>query len=206
MKINHLLLASTSSHRRALLQQVGLSHRAVAPALDEESIQADSPAELAQARSEAKGLSLSYSGEIYIAIAADQVLDFNGVAYGKADNRREARERLRLFAGRSHLLRSAYTLVLYKASGAKILKSRVINAKMTMRDLSESEIEAYLDSKEWEGCAGCYQYENRGIHLFSSLEGDMSTVIGLPLPSLLSDLRTLGINVLENPLGPWELA
>lgn len=205
MKINHLVLGSTSSYRRALLNQVGLSHRAMAPVCDEESISADSPTELAKARSEAKGLSLPYDGETFIAITADQVLDFEGRSYGKAEDRDEARERLKQFAGNRHVLRSAYSLVLYTKEGASLLKSRVESATMTMRPLSDAEIEAYLDSKEWEGCAGCYQYENLGMNLFATIEGDMSTIIGLPLPALLEDLRDLGINVLLKPEGPWEL-
>ena len=204
MKINHLVLASTSSHRRALLNQVGISHRAMAPDVDEELIQADNPKALAESRSVAKGLSLAYDGETFIAIAADQVLDFQGRSYGKAEDREEAADRLRAFAGHSHVLRSAYCLVLYTAAGPQLLKSRVENAKMTMRPLSEAEIDAYLDTKEWEGCAGGYQYENRGMNLFGEIEGDMSTVIGLSLPALLDDLRDLGINVLVNPEGPWE--
>ncbi len=204
MKINHLVLASTSSYRRALLNQVGIAHRSMAPRVDEELIQAPTPKALAEARSVAKGLSLSYTGETFIAIAADQVLDFQGRPYGKADDREEAADRLRTFAGHSHVLRSAYCLVLYSEAGPQLLKSRVENAKMTMRPLTDIEIEAYLDTKEWEGCAGCYQYENRGINLFGEMEGDLSTVIGLPIPALLEDLRDLGINVLVNPDGPWE--
>jgi septum formation protein len=205
MKINHLVLASTSRYRQALLNQVGISHRAIAPHCDEESITADDPSQLARARSEAKGLSLPYDGETFVAISADQVLDFEGHSYGKAESREEAEERLKLFAGNRHVLRSAYSLLLYTKSGASLLKSRVESATMTMRPLTNAEIDAYLDTKEWEGCAGCYQYENLGMNLFSAIEGDMSTIIGLPLPALLEDLRDLGINVLLKPEGPWEL-
>lgn len=204
MKINHLVLASTSSYRRALLNQVGIAHRPMVPKVEEELILAENPHALAEARSVAKGLALAYEGETFIAIAADQVLDFQGRSYGKAEDREEAADRLRAFAGHSHVLRTAYCLVLYTADGPQLLKSRVENAKMTMRPLTEAEIEAYLDTKEWEGCAGCYQYENRGMNLFGEIEGDMSTIIGLPLPALLDDLRDLGINVLTDPEGPWD--
>lgn len=205
MKINRLLLASTSRYRRALLNQVGISHEALAPEVDEYRIEADDPASLAWARSEAKGISLPFDGTPYLAISADQVLDFEGRAYGKAGTREEAKARLREFAGKTHTLQSAYSLVLYTAKGPSIVKTTVVPARMTMRPLSDQEIEAYLDTQEWEGCAGCYQYENRGMNLFSKIEGDISTVIGLPLPSLLEDLRELSINVLLKPNGPWTL-
>ncbi|MBC7658335.1 MAG: septum formation protein Maf [Chitinophagaceae bacterium] len=205
MKINHLVLASTSSYRRALLNQVGINHRPMAPNVDEDAITAETPEELARKRSEAKGLSLAFTGENFIAIAADQVLDFFGTAYGKAESREEAHNRLCLFAGNWHVLHSAYTLVAYTAAGPRLLKTRVDSAKMSMRPLSDEEIEAYLDTAEWEGCAGCYQYENKGMNLFGEMEGDLSTVIGLCLPSLLEELRALQINVLVNASGPWDV-
>ncbi|MES2745689.1 MAG: nucleoside triphosphate pyrophosphatase [Bdellovibrionota bacterium] len=205
MKINRLVLASTSKYRRALLDQVGIIHHSLAPEVDEDSITADDPASLAWARSEAKGLSLPFDGTPFLAIAADQVLDFEGQAFGKAHLREDAKARLSAFSGKTHTLQSAYSLVLYTPKGPSILKTEVVPATMHMRKLSEGEIEAYLDTNEWKGCAGCYQYENKGMNLFESIEADISTIIGLPLPHLLKDLRDLGINVLSAPNGPWTL-
>ncbi len=208
MKINRLVLASTSVFRKALLQQVGLVVEGLAPDTDEESLRLEDPKSLASARSEAKGLSLAFStsDESFLAIAADQVLDFEGRAFGKADNADQAKQRLREFSGKRHYLHSAYTLVYYGPNGPKILISKVISAEMQMRALRDSEIEAYVATGEWKGCAGCYQYENQGMNLFETMKGDISTVIGLPLPDLLDDLRVLGVNPLENPRGPWTLS
>ncbi len=207
MKINRLVLASTSIYRRQLLEQVGIRVDSGQPLCDESAIGGKNPEEIARNRSEAKGLSLkSLANQApFLALAADQVLDFQNQAYGKAYSRQEAAERLALFQGKTHLLHSAYCLVYYDGlSQARILKSRVVSAKMHMRRLMDDEIEAYLDIGEWQGCAGSYQYENRGMQLFDRLEGDMSTVVGLPLPHLLADLRALGINPLLQAAGPWE--
>jgi septum formation protein len=205
MKINHLVLASTSKYRRELLTQVGIHHQALAPVLDEESITAADPFALAWARSEAKGRSLPADGSPFLAIAADQVLDFQGRAFGKAQSREEARVRLSAFSGQTHTLLSAFSLVLYDSQKVSILKTEIVPAKMHMRALSEAEIEAYLDTEEWQGCAGCYQYENQGMNLFASTDAAISTIIGLPMPQLLRDLRALGINTLLQPNGPWTL-
>lgn len=205
MKINRLVLASTSPYRRALLNQAGLNHDALAPEVDEEGIEADDPESLAWARAEAKGMSLPFEGEPFLAIAADQVLDFEGRSFGKAKDADEAKARLKEFSGKTHILRSAYSLILYLPKGPSILKTAVIPAEMTLRNLSDAEIDAYVATGEWRGCAGCYQYENQGMNLFASLKGDLSTVIGLPLPPLLEDLRELGVNVLLQPKGPWTL-
>lgn len=205
MKIHSLVLASTSPYRRALLNQVGLIHEALSPEVNEDEIDADDPSSLAWARSEAKGLSLPFDGKPFLAISADQVLDFEGRSFGKAQSAEEAYARLKEFSGKTHWLRSAYSLVLYLPKGPSILKTNVISAKMNMRRLRDEEISSYVATGEWKGCAGCYQYENRGMNLFESLEGDMSTVIGLPLPHLLEDLRELGVNPLLDPNGPWTI-
>lgn len=210
MNINCLVLASTSVYRQQLLAQVGVPVSPRAPDCDEQAITAGTPKELARLRGEAKACALPRlepaAQENWLAIGADQVLDFRGAAFGKARDRQEAGERLRLFQGQEHLLHSAYSIALYQPGAAPILlQSRVISARMLMRSLAPQAIEAYLDTGEWQGCAGCYQYENRGMQLFERIEGDLSTIIGLPLPALLKDLRALGIDLLEKPAGPWIL-
>lgn len=205
MKINRLVLGSTSRFRQELLKQVGIVAETLGPELDEKSIEADDPQSLAWARSEAKGMSLPFDGDPFLAIAADQVLDFEGRSYGKAHSEEEARTRLSEFSGKTHVLHSAYSLILYLPKGPTIITTKLIPVKMHMRTLSAAEVNAYVATGEWQGCAGCYQYENLGMNLFDTIEGDISTVIGLPLPQLLADLREVGINVLREPKGPWTL-
>jgi septum formation protein len=74
-----------------------------------------------------------------------------------------------------------------------------------MRALASDELDAYVRTREWEGCAGCYQYENLGAQLFDWVDGDHATIIGLPVLALLKQLRKLGINTLTQPMGPWDL-
>lgn len=205
MKINRLVLASTSPYRRQLLEKAGVTVSLAAPLADEESIRTQMPRELARLRSELKGLSLAANPEPFLAIAADQVLEFEGKPYGKVPTPEAAAAVLRGFQGRTHFLHSAYSLVLYLPHNPpRLLQSRICSAEMKMRSLSEAEILAYVATGEWEGCAGCYQYENRGVQLFGEAKGDMATIIGLPLVPLLDDLRSLGIDTLLHPKGPWN--
>lgn len=204
MKINQLVLASTSPYRRQLLEQAGIVVSLAAPGADESQITEERPAERARLRSELKGLSLTPSDLSYLAIAADQVLECEGKPYGKVDSPDAAAAVLRHLQGKTHFLHSAFSLVLYPSEGpAQLILSRIITAKMEMRLLSESEIQAYVDTSEWRGCAGCYQYENRGVQLFERVEGDLATIMGLPLLPLLAELRARGIDCLSNPKGPW---
>lgn len=208
MKINRLVLASTSRFRRVLLEQSGIQVFGIAPQCDEEAIVGAEPLQTARLRADAKALSVGTMNENSIVIAADQVLEFQGTAFGKAVDEEEARLRLRAFSGAVHRLHSAFSLALYAAHQPQpqLLCSEVVSAKLSMRTLSVDELEAYLQSREWEGCAGCYQYENKGAQLFDWVEGDHTTIIGLPVLALLKQLRLLGINTLTQPMGPWELA
>lgn len=205
MKINRLVLASTSRFRRVLLEQSGIQVFGIAPQCDEESIIGSSPRDTAQKRADAKALSVGTVNENSIVIAADQVLEFQGRAYGKASDLLEARQRLQEFSGQIHRLHSAFSLALYEADQAapKLLSSTVVTATLGMRALTDEELDTYLETREWEGCAGCYQYENKGAQLFDWVEGDHTTIIGLPVISLLRELRKLGINTLTQPMGPW---
>ncbi|MCX6131463.1 MAG: Maf family protein [Proteobacteria bacterium] len=207
MKINRLILASTSPFRLALLEKAGLLVSGQAPDTDEDLIQAPDPSRLALQRANAKALSLRGFSEEVLVIGADQVLEFDGKAYGKASSAEEARTRLQEFSGQIHRLHSAYSLAFYAADGGapRLLQSRIITATLGMRELSLVEIDGYIKSGEWKGCAGCYQYENMGAQLFDWVDGDHTTIIGLPILALLKDLRRLGINPLVNRQGPWFL-
>ncbi len=207
MKINRLVLASTSRFRRVLLEQSGIQVFGIAPQCHEESIVHEDPLQTARLRAEAKALSVGSSNENVIVIAADQVLEFQGQAFGKADNEAEARLRLREFSGQVHRLHSAFSLALYEAHREQgtLLTTQLVTATLGMRALTEEELTAYLATGEWEGCAGCYQYENKGAQLFDWVDGDHTTIIGLPVLTLLSELRKLGINTLTQSVGPWQL-
>jgi septum formation protein len=207
LKINRLVLASTSRFRRVLLEQSGIQVFGIAPQCDEDAIQAAEPMQTARLRAEAKAMSVGIVHENSIVIAADQVLEFKGQVYGKAADEEEARQRLREFSGQVHRLHSAFSLAYYEADRPtpQLLSSEVITATLGMRTLTADELEAYLRTREWEGCAGCYQYENRGAQLFDWVDGDHTTIIGLPVLALLKELRKLGINTLIQPMGPWNL-
>lgn len=206
MNINRLLLASQSPYRSHLLKRTGISFGIIASTAREEDIELASPRDLALLRAEHKASGIPSLGDVAVVITADQVLEHRGKAYGKAKNRDDARERLLAMSGSAHYLHSAYGLFL-KNKDQKIQKigMRLVTAELEMRSLASDELEAYLDLNEWQGCAGCYQFEGYGIHLFSKVSGEISTIIGLPLLELLQDLREIGINGLVQGIGPWAL-
>ncbi len=207
MKINRLLLGSTSPYRQTLLKSTGLPFDVAAADVDEQAIVANNPRDLALARAKAKGLAVARLNPGTLVIGADQVLGFEGQSFDKAADAGEAALRLRQFSGQTHFLHSAFCLA-FRGSDwedAVLVHGDVVDVPMSMRRLTDEEIAAYVATGEWRGVVGCYQFENKGVHLFVQVGGDSSAIIGLPLPQLLQALRTCGVNPLLQPLPPWPL-
>ena len=193
---NHpLILASQSRARQSLLANAGIVFDAIAAEIDEREIQRASglaaPGEIASHLARQKALWVSSRHPNQIVIGADQTLALGKQLFSKPDGRAQAADQLRSLAGGSHELHSAVAV----ARDEKILFETVSVARMTMRQLSEAEINSYLDAA---GAAvttsvGAYQLEGLGIHLFERIEGDHFTILGLPLLPLLRFLRGEGL-------------
>jgi len=197
-----LVLASTSPFRAQILRAAGVQFDAVASGVDEKAIVMDDPARTAMARAEAKAIDVSGKNRDAVVIGADQTLSLGGRTFTKAVDINDARRRLLELSGQTHTLHSGIAL----AFDGKVIAATVVNVPMVMRRLSSGEIDRYLATGEWRGVVGCYQAENHGIQLFESIGGDTTAVVGLPMPQLLAALRSVGVNTLDAPVGPWALA
>lgn len=186
-----LILASQSSARKMLLANAGLEFKTITADIDERGIQAASrlsnPREigLLLAREKAKAVSANHP-ESYV-IGADQTLALGDRLFNKPAGRAQALAQLRDLAGNSHELNSAMAV----AHNGKIVFEDVSVARMTMRQMTEAELSAYLDAAgdAVTTSVGAYQLEGLGIHLFERIEGDHFTILGLPLLPLLAFLR-----------------
>lgn len=186
-----LILASQSGARKMLLANAGLEFEAVTADIDERGIQAASklsnPREigLLLAREKAKAVSANRPGS-YV-IGADQTLALGSRLLNKPAGRSQALAQLRDLAGHSHELNSAVAVV----HDGKVVFEDVSVARMTMRQMTEAELSAYLDAAgdAVTTSVGAYQLEGLGIHLFERIEGDHFTILGLPLLPLLAFLR-----------------
>jgi septum formation protein len=187
-----LILASQSSARKMLLANAGLEFEAVTADIDERGIQAASklsnPREigLLLAHEKAKAVSANRPGS-YV-IGADQTLALGARLFNKPAGRAQAMTQLRDLAGNSHELNSAVAV----AHNGRIVFEDVSVARMTMRQMTEAELSAYLDAAgdAVTTSVGAYQLEGLGIHLFERIEGDHFTILGLPLLPLLAFLRS----------------
>jgi septum formation protein len=187
-----LILASQSRARQLLLANAGIEFKAVPAEIDERAEQERSgltlPGDIAAllAREKARSVSIDHSG--HFVVGADQTLALGTVLFSKPAGRIQAAEQLRALSGRSHQLHSAVAV----ARDGKILFETVALATMTMRPLSQSEIEAYVNEagNAVTSSVGAYQVEGIGIHLFERIEGNHFVILGLPLLELLAFLRS----------------
>jgi nucleoside triphosphate pyrophosphatase len=190
-----LILASQSSTRQALLANAGIDFEAVPADIDEREIQQASglstPGDIAALLARRKALSVSLRQPGRFVVGADQTLARGLRLFAKPAGRAQAAEQLRALAGGSHELHSAVAV----ARDGEILFEGVFIARMTMRQLGEPEISAYLDAagEAVTTSVGAYQLEGLGVHLFERIEGDHFTILGLPLLPLLAFLRSEGL-------------
>ena len=134
-------------------------------------------------------MSLRHPGR-YV-VGADQTLSVGDRLFNKPAGREQAAQQLRDLAGKTHELHSAIAVA---CDGATIF-SHVSVAHMTMRQLDDAAIDAYLDvaGEKVMTSVGAYQLEGLGVHLFELIEGDHFTILGLPLLPLLKFLRGEGM-------------
>ncbi|MFT7058985.1 MAG: septum formation protein, partial [Pseudorhodobacter sp.] len=164
--------------------------------IDEEAIRAGleaedaTPRDIADTLAEMKARKIADKVSGAVVIGCDQVLDFKGRSWGKPATPQAARAQLLALRGQRHQLLSA--VVLYYDGQPQW--RHVGTVRLTMRDFSDAWLEGYL-SRNWESLrhsAGGYMLEEEGVRLFSAVEGDYFTVLGLPLLPLLGYLGQRG--------------
>jgi septum formation protein len=193
-----LILASQSAARRAMLAAAGVPFRAQAAGVDEDSAKQALVADgidgraMADALAELKAIKLSARFPTALVLGCDStVTTAAGTILDKAADRAEAARQLRALAGATHRLTSAAVV----AQGGRPVWRHVDTARLTMRAFSDAFLDSYLDA-EWPaigGCVGGYRLEGLGAQLFSRIEGDHFTILGLPLLPLLAWLRDRGV-------------
>lgn len=188
-----LILASASPTRAAILRNAGLEVTTRPAAVDEQEMKAAlrgegaDAAQAAETLAEMKATHVARAHPDALVIGADQMLSCNDVWFDKPPDLAHAAAQLRALSGKPHTLWTAVCVV----RGNERLWHHNTSARLTMRTLSDTFIEQYLAACGEEVChsVGAYQLESVGAQLFSKVEGDFFTILGLPLLPLLDFLR-----------------
>ena len=186
-----LILASTSPARRALLDGLGLRYSVERPDVSEEVPAGTAAEEAVRMLALRKARAVASRNPDALVLGADQLGEVEGQILGKPTDRNAARDQLRSLLGRTHRLITAVALV---QGGEESLA--VDTVVLGFHPLRDEELERYLDTGEWEGCAGGYRIEGRGQALVATLEGDRSSVMGLPMLAVVRLLRARGVPLL----------
>lgn len=190
-----LILASTSTYRRSLLQRLQIPFRALPPQVEETALENEAPEQLVARLALAKARAVSAIHPDALVIGSDQVATLDGQAIGKPGNHERAATQLRACSGREVQFLTGLAVVC-ENNGFEEL--HVESFMVYFRELSDSQIENYLRREQPYDCAGSFKCEGLGIALFSSLSGDDPTALeGLPLISLVNILNSAGINPLN---------
>ena len=182
-----LILASASPRRLELLARLGVVPDAVVPAeIDETPRKGELPDRYACRMAAEKAAAAAEEGSLVL--AADTVVAAGRRILPKTEDEEAAREALALLSGRRHRVHSAVAV----SDGRGRTRLRLSTSLVAFKPLSAAEIQAYLDSREWQGKAGGYAIQGRAEALVRWLSGSHSGVMGLPLHETRALLRAAG--------------
>jgi septum formation protein len=187
-----LVLASTSPRRRELLALLGVRFDVCPPAFEERAITGLSPSEQVARFSLEKARSVARARREDLVLGSDTVIESDGRLLGKPRDLEQARAMLTGLAGRSHVVRTGVALC-GQARGVESVE--VATATVWMKAKTDQALERYLATRESLGKAGAYSIQGLGGELVERIDGDYTTVVGLPLSVVVKLLRSAGCSV-----------
>lgn len=198
-----LILGSSSSYRAAALQTLGLPFRQISPDIDETPNTAEQPDALARRLAATKATRVAQHNPDAVVVGSDQVGWCRDRLLSKPGSLDAARQMLMRNAGSKAVFYTALALSRFDQKGREHCCVDVIKSELKFRNLSDTEIQRYVEVDRATDAAGGFKAESLGITLFEYIRADdPSALIGLPLIALTTRLREFGINPLAPPNMP----
>lgn len=184
-----LVLASASPRRLMLLEQIGIKPTAVDPAdMDEAVLKNETPRQYVLRIAAEKGRVVAVRHPGAFVLSGDTSVIMGRRYLHKPETLEQARACWALLPGRKHRILTAISLI--APDGRQV--SKLAEASVVFRNMSEPEVESYLDSGEWQGVAGGYKYQGLAARYIRATQGNSSTIIGLPIFETAQLLTSLG--------------
>lgn len=194
-----IILASESPARLQLLSIIGVKDITIQPAnIDEEPLKNEPPHKLASRLAKEKALKIASQANKAIIIAADSVVCVGTRILPKALTDEDVRYCLSLLSGRRHKVITAVTII---DSESQIIRSKIAEAIIKFKRMTSEEIEYYISTKEGINKAGGYAIQGSVQSFIPFLQGQVSTVIGLPLYEVKNMLLSFGYKFSEGKNG-----
>lgn len=192
-----LILGSTSPYRRELLGRLRIPFEVAAPEVDETPWPLETPQQLACRLAMSKARAVAAQHPSCVVIGSDQVADLQGKSLGKPGNHANALRQLQQMRGQTVVFQTAVAVVCVQTKFAQMDLAQV---KVRFRDLTDAQIEAYLQAETPYDCAGSAKSEGLGIVLLEAIDNDDPTaLVGLPLIRTCRMLEAAGISLLPTP-------
>lgn len=193
MKTQQIVLASSSPYRRQLLARLQLPFDVSVPDVDETPLPGETPEITASRLARAKARKVAEKIPDALIIGSDQVAVLEGTALGKPLTHENAFRQLRFMSGKAVAFHTALCLLNGRTGR---LQERVVPYRVTMRSLTDAQIERYLEKEQPYHCAGSARTEGLGIALIAAMQGDdPNALIGLPLIALVDMLAGEGVRI-----------
>ena len=194
--VKKIILASKSKVRKEILDKNNITSTVEPSNVDEDIIKTSllsekaSPEIISKNLAEVKANKISIKFPDKLVLGADSVIDLEGKLISKPVNREDALEILRELNGRAHHLISSVCI----SKNGMMIWNYTDKAKLTMKNFTEQELKQYLSkiSNEALYAYNVYQIESEGRHLFTSIEGDEDTIMGLPIKKIKEYLKIHG--------------
>ena len=192
--LNEIVLASKSKVRKEILDKNNIPNRVEPSNVDEDSVKKSlikakvSPAIISKNLAELKSNKVSLKQMDQMVLGADSVIDLDGELISKPENRNEALTILKKLNGNEHHLISSVCISI----NGSMIWNYTDKAKLTMKDFSDKDLELYLSkiSDDTLYAYNVYQIEGEGKNLFSKIDGDENTIMGLPIKQIKKYLET----------------
>lgn len=192
-----LILGSTSPYRRELLARLRIPFEIAAPDVDETPLPQEAPQQIACRLAMSKARAVAARFPACVVIGSDQVADLQGQPLGKPGNHAKALLQLQQMRGKTVIFQTAVAVV---CAQAKFAQMDLAQVKVKFRDLTDAQIEAYLQAETPYDCAGSAKSEGLGIVLLEAIDNDDPTaLVGLPLIRTCRMLEAAGISLLPTP-------
>ena len=191
-----LILASASPRRRELLQQTPLRFRVIPSRTDETRLREETPETYVAriAAEKARAVAERYPG--FWVLAADTIVALEGQIFGKPADLDNARQMLTSLSGHPHQVLTAFVLL---DTAGNTTAAETVTSQVTFKELSESEVTAYLATGEPFDKAGAYAIQGKGRDLVAQVSGSHTNIIGLPMDEVTAALRAVGLLPAEHP-------
>ena len=193
--LNKIILASKSKVRKEILDKNNIKSDVMPSNVDEDIVKESlikekaTPEIISKNLAELKANKVSMKKTDEIVLGADSVIDLNGELISKPETREEAMKILKKLNGKSHFLISSVCV----SKNGSMIWNHTDKAKLSMKNLSDDELKNYLSKipDETLYAYNVYQIEGIGRNLFSSIEGDEDTIMGLPVKKIKEYIKSL---------------